>query len=661
MRLVARIVLRTWRPRSRHEWGTIGWAFAGSAMIVVAAALVLAQLASYGARSAVLESRSPVWTDGEGPWVNEASLDVGTGELVLVHLGPRDPVVGLPPGVDRWPGAGEVIASPAVTRERDSNVYLAELVRGVVIGDIAADGLRDPDERLAYVGATEHEIRELGGVRISGFGGTSGQVEDLSAGERRMVALWGLVILLAGIAALVLVLGRLAAAGKQRRYAVLRLLGAPERSVVLVTGISTMLASTLGGMVGIVLAGPVIRMSGSVPFVPLSRWPVDLAALLPALAAVAALVGAATGTFAARSAAGDPWRVRRRGADRRLSSWRLLPLASAALVVGALAAAQQARVGSGAATPMSGVWLLVGGILLAWWGLILSGPVLVRGAAALGRRGPLSIRVAAARTDHHARATSRLAAALVTLMLVVGVAGGAIAGATDDGTDGWRLIELDSPDAYSDPAALRRAVAAALGARGVEEAWVTRANTRDRRLLSADGVRSDDFGYTFVVADEALSGTAAAIVEELPQAAGSLIAGYPAGERRTAMTSAVTILALMLCLMLLTVALGLSVAAMQAEREDADRALLASGMGRSRLRSVRGAEVVLATLPGPLAAAAIGSLVAVAAACVDDVAVPVPSAVLIGLACAPLACAFALAGVAALLTPRAAEVARRRE
>jgi len=160
----------------RSPWRVVQGAFVTAAVTVVALACVavVAVVAHYVGGEAVASDRGPRWPDifpdetVSALWLADTGvLDSGQ-QAGLVALAALTEAPEPPPGVDVWPGPGEMVVSPAWLR------YAAELPFGVlnaqIIGIIGVEGLVDDGEILAYVGGTIEQVAAGGGEEITGFG-----------------------------------------------------------------------------------------------------------------------------------------------------------------------------------------------------------------------------------------------------------------------------------------------------------------------------------------------------------------------------------------------------------------------------------------------------------------------------------------------------------
>jgi hypothetical protein len=183
-------------------------------------------------------------------------------DVIRVHvaaLGPRPPV---PPGVDRLPGPGEVVVSPA----------LAELMRtvpddqlrnrfpGRVIGAIGPDGLIAPAELVGIVGRTPQELRATdGAVEIRGIE-QPGKRMSLAGFYRVLISLVA-VLIVGPVVVFVAMVTRVGAARREQRFTAIRLAGATRLQTAALAATETAaaaVAGTLLGWLGFLAARPVV-------------------------------------------------------------------------------------------------------------------------------------------------------------------------------------------------------------------------------------------------------------------------------------------------------------------------------------------------------------------------------------------------------------------
>jgi hypothetical protein len=320
--VTAGLARKAMREDRRHGTRTLVVATAlASAALVVLAHVLLAVGAAPGRWGDVSPSRS--LDRSQFSWDQILSThDERTVVALVVHAQAPDEAP-VPPGVTRFPHAGEAFVSPALRAAIRADPTLAGRVPGEIVGTIGDDGLVAPDE-LRVIAA----VSDPGGL----YGGWSWGTRDIEAvglvpgGETALVLalLWGLPAVVALAACGHAYAGRL-----RRRLARLRVLGAsrgdlleyvrsyvvrscaPAAGVGVLAGTCAVALLSRTGVVGIAFFSPGLVVSGLV------------AAAVLGLALLG--VGAA-GAVAARPLLADAYRAVR-GADR--SRGRLAPLLAA--------------------------------------------------------------------------------------------------------------------------------------------------------------------------------------------------------------------------------------------------------------------------------------------------------------------------------------------
>lgn len=164
---------------------------------------------------------------------------------VAAYGDPSD--IELPPGVERFPGPGEVLLSPALrdlAAELPGSV-LAERFPGEVVGLLGTDALLGPDQLVALVGHTPEELAHSG-IPVDGFALSADMVDPLLG----LLAGVGVVVLLVPSLVLVASAARLTATRREKRLAALRLAGATPRQVVAMVAGENLIAAVGGALFG---------------------------------------------------------------------------------------------------------------------------------------------------------------------------------------------------------------------------------------------------------------------------------------------------------------------------------------------------------------------------------------------------------------------------
>jgi hypothetical protein len=240
---------------------------------------------------------------GDGPaevaW-SSATDEVDGRQITRVDIAPlvEASTVQLPDGIDRLPGAGEMLLSPdlaALVHSRPAD-QLADRFDAKSAGLLGDGALRFPEQLVVLVGHTPDTMPANALLRPTLNSGHAG-VDPLLA----LLSGVGVVVLLVPSLVLVASASRLTAARRERRLAALRLAGATPAQVMAMVAAETGLAA-LGGAVLGVAAGPLLhRLATNVAWdggtwfagdFSLPVLPVVLVALtIPALVVGAAVAG----------------------------------------------------------------------------------------------------------------------------------------------------------------------------------------------------------------------------------------------------------------------------------------------------------------------------------------------------------------------------------
>lgn len=323
---------------SRKSWGRLALQGIGIGLCVAVLLLAAAIPTALKVRDDRTDSLNEV-AEGTGPapllmeemYVHFRSLDI-PGNYVNVRA-ENAPV---PPGLERLPGDGEIVVSPALAEllaSPDAGL-LGPRFPQRVIGTISQAGLVGPRDLLFYAGDTT--IAEREGNRVYAFGQTY---------ERRgldpvlwMLSLVGIVVLLFPVLVFVGVATRLAAAQRDRRLAALRLVGAAASRVRLIASGETLVGALAGLVFGIGFFFAARPLADDISIAEVAIYPADLLPTpeLAALVLVAVPVLAVlTSLFAMRRTIIEPLGVvRHQKPVRRRLWWRLVPpVAGIALLV----------------------------------------------------------------------------------------------------------------------------------------------------------------------------------------------------------------------------------------------------------------------------------------------------------------------------------------
>ncbi len=418
-----------------RQWTVLGLTAAGVMVATTLALLALSVSPALGARGDRTAWRTPTAAadPGRATAVQAVSTEPFRGhDVTLVELAPTG--VGtppVPPGLDGFPGAGELVVSPALADllATEPAAALADRYPGTVVGTIGAEGLAIADDLVVVAGRAPGEVA-LGpdrGTPVTAFA-TTGADADLD--DYRVMAQIAAALLVVPTILLVGALARLTAAQREQRLAALRLVGATPGLVVAVTALETGLAALVGAVAGAGAYLAVLPAAATVHLAGDRFAPADLrlgtGTLALAVAAVP-MLAALSATVALRKVVIGPLGVTHRRAGRRPRAVRLLAVPAAWLTL--VVAAGGLRDGGSVVPVLLGLGAVVGTLaVLGPWVTWVVGWALAR----LGRRpAPL---LAGRRITDDARGTYRTVSGMVMAGLIAGFLFGVLPTirATDD-------------------------------------------------------------------------------------------------------------------------------------------------------------------------------------------------------------------------------------
>ncbi|MER5947162.1 FtsX-like permease family protein [Streptomyces sp. NPDC001904] len=322
----------------------------------------------------------------------------------------------VPPGVDKLPGPGEMVVSPALKKLLDSpdGKLLKERYDYRVVGTIHPAGLDNPFELYLYAGS-DTLTYGTSTARLDHYG----MSYDRPALDPSLIVLIVLacVVLLVPVAIFIATAVRFGGERRDRRLAALRLVGADARTTRRTAAGEALFGTLLGLVLGVVLFLAGRQLLGVVEIWRLSAFPSDFSPV-PALAVlvlVAVPVSAVAVTvFALRSVTIEPLGVVRGGRTRsRRLWWRLVvPVVGAVLLLTS---------GSASSLGRFGVFQTATGIVLTLIGLVLVLPWLVEAVVHRLRGGPVPWQLAVRRLQLHSTGASR-AVAGITIAVAGGIA-----------------------------------------------------------------------------------------------------------------------------------------------------------------------------------------------------------------------------------------------
>jgi hypothetical protein len=352
--------------------------------------------------SATSDQRTELWN---------YSLNVFEGrnirQLDVAALGPHAP---LPPGISRLPSAGQYYASPALAALLTSTPRdeLGDRFPGAPAGTIGDQALTGPDDLVAYVGYSPAQLSGLPGtIRVDTLG--SGPQTSLWTNYFRYAFAFGALAFLFPILVLIGMATRLAATRREERFAALRLVGATNRQLGVISSVDAVVGALLGTVLGFglfallrpTLAGAAFTGSRYFAYTvtPTARGYLSLLICVPTASAAASFVSL-------RRVRISPLGVSRKQTPPAPRARRIIPLAlGIALFLEGLATTDQDSIGAGTYP----------GLLIILVGLVVGGPWLTGQAARLlawSMRGAPSL-LAARRLADNPRAAYRSVNGLV--------------------------------------------------------------------------------------------------------------------------------------------------------------------------------------------------------------------------------------------------------
>jgi FtsX-like permease family protein len=332
-----------------------------------------------------------------------------------------------PPGVEAFPGPGEMVVSPALGRLLDSEdgALLAERLDYDRVGTIADEGLTGSGE-LAFYAGTDALALEPGSdvMRIDSFGRQSTGTELNAPLMLLLVVIC--VALLMPVAVFIATAVRFGGERRDRRLAALRLVGADTMSTRRIAAGETLVGALGGVLLGLLALLPLRQYLGGITVFGFSTIPGDFvpSPVLTALILLGVPFTAVVVTlFALRQVAIEPLGVFRQVTPRkRRLTWRLVPgLMGVALLV---PLASGFSSGSDLEITQAAV-----GIVLVLAGVTLLLPWAVERLVGMLRSGPVSWQLAVRRIQLSSGAAARpvtgitvaVAGATALYMLFAGV------------------------------------------------------------------------------------------------------------------------------------------------------------------------------------------------------------------------------------------------
>ena len=313
----------------------------------------------------------------------------------------------LPPGVDIFPGKGEMVVSPALKDllASDGAKLLRERLPYKITGTIGESGLIGSHELAYYAGASGLKLSAFSPAhRLTGYGEPDAAPEKTDPVLLLMV-LVVFVVLLTPVAVFIAAAVRFGGERRDRRLAALRLVGSDSRMTRRIAAGEALAGALLGLVVGtgFFLLGRQTLGAGEVLGV--SVWPsyLDPSPVLAALVAIAVPVAAVLVTLLAmRGVVVEPLGVVRAAKQRRRRLWwRLLPpLAGLAMLY--------PMIGKGRKNGDFNQYLVIGGVLLLLIGITALLPWVVEAVVVRLGKGALSWQLAVRRLQLSSGTAARM-------------------------------------------------------------------------------------------------------------------------------------------------------------------------------------------------------------------------------------------------------------
>ncbi|MFE2692653.1 ABC transporter permease [Streptomyces mirabilis] len=313
----------------------------------------------------------------------------------------------LPPGVDRFPGKGEMVVSPALKDLLDSAdaKLLRERLPYKITGTIGESGLIGSHELAYYAGASGLKLTDSSLVtRLTKFGKPDATPEKTDPVLLLMV-LVVFVVLLTPVAVFIAAAVRFGGERRDRRLAALRLVGSDRGMTRRIAAGEALAGALLGLAVGTGFFLLSRQKLGTGELLGVSVWPsyLDPTPALAALVAVAVPVAAVLVTLLAmRGVVVEPLGVVRAAKQsRRRLWWRLLPtLAGLGMLY--------PMIGQGHKNGNFNQYLVIGGVLMLLIGITALLPWVVEAVVARLGKGPLSWQLAVRRLQLSSGTAARM-------------------------------------------------------------------------------------------------------------------------------------------------------------------------------------------------------------------------------------------------------------
>lgn len=175
-------------------------------------------------------------------------------ENVLLSATCSDPAI--PPGLTRFPQPGEVYASPALSKLRQTDTQIAQRYPRIV-GLIDRTGLTGSNELRAIIGVPLRPEGALGVVSFDKFGATgSDYLAAYMRFSRETLLLLGLFFTVPSAGFLIAASTRLNARVRERQLGLLAIIGVPARALQRALMLESAMLVGCGAIAGLILATP---------------------------------------------------------------------------------------------------------------------------------------------------------------------------------------------------------------------------------------------------------------------------------------------------------------------------------------------------------------------------------------------------------------------
>ncbi|MDI1452944.1 ABC transporter permease [Streptomyces sp. ATE26] len=313
----------------------------------------------------------------------------------------------LPPGVDSFPGTGEMVVSPALRDllASDGAELLRERLPYKITGTIGESGLIGSLELAYYAGASGLKLTAFSPVhRLTGYGdpdATPGKTDPVLL----LMVLVVFVALLTPVAVFIAAAVRFGGERRDRRLAALRLVGSDSHMTRRIAAGEALAGALLGLVTGTGFFLLSRQTLGSTEVLGVSVWPsyLDPSPVLAVLVAVAVPVAAVLVTLLAmRGVVVEPLGVVRSAKQRRRRLWwrLLLPLAGLAMLY--------PMIGKGRKNGDFNQYLVIGGVLLLLIGITALLPWVVEAVVVRLGKGTLSWQLAVRRLQLSSGTAARM-------------------------------------------------------------------------------------------------------------------------------------------------------------------------------------------------------------------------------------------------------------